>query len=188
MADHFLEFSEVIPRLTPEEEEWLRQQLRPAVVRQGKLYDREWAELNLGDATPDWEGGRFLYDFPDLEERDSNFADFEWELCDDSPGSEIGAHLWLHSGEGGDLEAVGHLVQKFLRQFRPQDGWCLTYATWCSKPRVGEFGGGAMFVTTYEIRWQNAYDWVEQQRKAWQRKQRKADQKKDPTGGPETPT
>jgi hypothetical protein len=120
------------------------------------------------------------------EERDSTFADFEWEFADDHDTPDgWGRHLWLHSGEGGDLEAVAHLVQKFLRQFRPSDGWSLTYATWCSKPRVGDFGGGALFVTALEIRWQNAYDWVGRQQKAWQRKLRQAE---DETTPPEDTT
>ena len=46
----------------------------------------------------------------------------------------------------------------------------LTYATTCSKPRVGEFGGGAVFVTAHEIKWQNAYDFVEQERTAFEAK------------------
>jgi len=35
---------------------------------------------------------------------------------------------------------------------------------------VGEFGGGAVFVTANKIKWQNAYDFIEQQRTAFEAK------------------
>jgi hypothetical protein len=62
------------------------------------------------------------------------------------------------------------LVTKFLKEFRPDQCWSLTYATTCSKPRVGEFGGGAVFVTADAISWQNAYGFIEEQRAAFQQK------------------
>jgi hypothetical protein len=65
-------------------------------------------------------------------------------------------------------------VQKFLKKFRPDQCWSLTYATTCSKPRAGEFGGGAVFVTADEIKWQNAYDFIEDQRAAFKAKRSKA--------------
>jgi hypothetical protein len=33
----------------------------------------------------------------------------------------------------------------------------------CSKPRAGEFGGGAVFVTADAICWQNTYDFIGQE-------------------------
>ena len=76
----------------------------------------------------------------------------------------------------GSPERVAHLVQKFLRQFRPKECWSLTYATICSKPRVGEFGGGAVFVTADTKVWKNAYDFVEAQREAFRKRQQIRDQ------------
>ncbi len=67
----------------------------------------------------------------------------------------------------GDVSNVAWLVQKFLKKFRPDQCWSLTYSATCSKPRVGEFGGGAVFVTADTIRWQNAYDFIEEQRAAF---------------------
>jgi hypothetical protein len=64
------------------------------------------------------------------------------------------------------------LVQKFLRHCRHDQCWSLTYATTCSKLRLGEFGGGAVFITADDIRWNNSYDFVEEQRKAFERHQR----------------
>ncbi len=62
---------------------------------------------------------------------------------------------------------AAHLVQKFLKQFAPNDSWSLTWATTCSKPRAGEFGGGAVFVTASDIKWNDSYDFVEQQAEAF---------------------
>ena len=67
--------------------------------------------------------------------------------------------------DGADLERVAHFVQQFLKSFRPGDCWSLTYATTCSKPRVGEFGGGAVFVTAAEIKWDNAHDFVDRSKR-----------------------
>jgi hypothetical protein len=39
----------------------------------------------------------------------------------------------------------------------------LTYANTCEKPRVGEFGGGAMFVTADNIVWEDSYTFVAEQ-------------------------
>ena len=55
------------------------------------------------------------------------------------------------------------------RSSRPDQCWSLTYATTCSKPRLGEFGGGAVFVTADNIRWNNSYDFVAEQRNAFER-------------------
>jgi hypothetical protein len=65
-------------------------------------------------------------------------------------------------------------VQKFLTKFRPDQCWSLTYSTTCSKPRVSEFGGGAVFVTAETIQWQNAYDFIEDQRVAFAAKRDEA--------------
>ena len=73
-------------------------------------------------------------------------------------------YLWLHADTYGEPAHVAWLIQKFLKRFRPDQCWSLTYANTCSKPRVGEFSGGAVFVTANEIKFQDASDFVEQQR------------------------
>ena len=68
----------------------------------------------------------------------------------------------------GDPTHVAWLVRKFLARFRPDECWSLTFATTCSKPRAGEFGGGAVFVTARGSRSQDGYSFVEDQAKAFQ--------------------
>ncbi|MCH8890822.1 MAG: hypothetical protein IH827_07080 [Myxococcales bacterium] len=62
------------------------------------------------------------------------------------------------------VERIAHVVRKFLATFRLQQCWSLTYAATCSKPRVGEFGGGGVFVTAEDVIWFDADQFVEQQR------------------------
>ena len=67
-----------------------------------------------------------------------------------------GRYLCLFSDGNGDLDQVVLLVQKFLRAFRPTETWTITYATTCSKPRCGAFGGGAGIITADNIEWRDA--------------------------------
>ena len=172
MANNYLDFSEVIAGLTPEEEDWFRSQL--ATVR--VFGDREYAEDQVPDGLDpceaDWIGCRAYRDVPDCAEhaKDMGMEDpgFEFSFADDHDTPDgWRRHLWIHAGEWGYVDGAAQLVRKFLRRFRPDQCWSLTYATICSKLRVGEFGGGAVFVTADEIRWQNAYEFVEQERAAF---------------------
>jgi hypothetical protein len=173
MADNYLEFSEVIADLSQEEADWLRSQLETVHV----FADREYREDQVPDdpdpGEADWIGCRAYRDVPECAEyvRDLGMEGpgFVYSLDDDHDTLGNGRrHLWIHAGEWGYVDGAARLVRKFLKRFRPDQCWSLTYATVCSKPRVGEFGGGAVFVTADEIRWQDAYDFVEQQRAAFQ--------------------
>ena len=94
------------------------------------------------------EGFGALYQFDTDDERDG------W-----------GRHLWFYAEEVGDPEQVVCLVQKFLRRFRPDQYWSLTFACTCSKPRVGAFDGGAVFVTANDIKWQDVHGFIEAEAK-----------------------
>jgi len=53
-----------------------------------------------------------------------------------------------------------NFAQKFLKKFRPEDGFYLCWAYTCSKPWRGEFGGGAAVVTAKSMRWMDSHDWA----------------------------
>ena len=163
MANNYLELSEVLPHLTAEEEAWLREQLQCVYIFDGREHPEDGLPSDLDAADADWYGCRAWRDLEgyDPEGEPVGFA-YEFDGDHDTPDG-WGRHVWLHAEESADLERIAHLVRKFLQQFRQQACWSLTYATGCSKPRVGEFGGGAMFVTADEVRWQDAYDFVEAQ-------------------------
>ena len=144
MADNYLEFSEILDNLTVEETAWLEQQL---------------------DEDPETGCPVFLADYEDRDPDDEycGFA-YSFEEC----GGK--RQLWVRAEESGNADHAAHLVQKFLKKFRPHECWSLTYPTTCSKPRVGEFGGGAVFVTADTIQWENAYGFIEDQRAAFEAK------------------
>lgn len=174
MADNWLQFSEVIPNLTAEQEEWLKHPLEGIAVVDGKEYPYELGDdevkvgrKKLAAKKAEFAGCRAYRDMTEYDfDMHSHQIGFEYEF-DDDHDTGWGHYIWLHADEGAELDLVAHLVQKFLRKFRPKDCWSLTYATTCSKPRVGEFGGGAVFVTAAEIKWQNSYEFVENCRRAF---------------------
>ncbi len=166
MADNYVEFSEVLPQLTDAEIAWLRDQLQSIVV----VNDREHlvgslpAEVEEKQAT--WRGPCFLHNCDDVNGWGDE-VEFSYGFAFDDRNTEWGHHLWVYSDEHGSIDQVAWLVQKFLRQFRPRDCWTLTYAATCSRPRAGEFGGGAVIVTASEIHWEDAHSIAENARRAW---------------------
>lgn len=127
MANNYLEFSEVIENLTPEEIEWWK---------------------------PD-QNGCFCYN--EVNETD----DIDASLDEDNK------LVWFRADESGDVEIIAKVVQKFLKQFRPNDFFSLTWSCTCSKPRIGEFSGGGMFITANEMKFFSVEEWVEQVKKEW---------------------
>ncbi len=172
MADHYLEFSATITHLTDEQIDWLRNQLETIHV----IDDVEYTEDKLPDAANSgddrnatWTGCRAYRDMEDYDGKYGGDVGFEYSFSEDVD-EDRGRHLWIYSQEHGYVDHVAHLVQKFLRKFRPDQCWSLTYAGTCSKPRVGDFGGGVVFVTTTAIKYFNAWEFVEQQEKRYKRK------------------
>ena len=163
MANHYLQFSEVLPHLSDEEERWLQHQLEFVLVFGDKEYLNGDLPEELDPADAEWAGCRAYRDLDGYESDLDEFAGFDCSFSDDLHGN-CGRHLWLYSEECGCVDRVAHFIQKFLREFRPDQCWSLTYATTCSKPRVGEFGGGAVFVTADDIKWQNAHEFIEHER------------------------
>jgi len=170
VADNYLQFSEVVARLKKKEEAWLTKQLQPIRVFANKEYPEDAVPAELADTDADWTGVRFLRDKTD-HDPDWDALGFEYSFHDDHDKGGWGRHLWVYAEESGCPDNIAWLVQKFLKKFRPDQCWSLTYSTTCSKPRAGEFGGGAVFVTADTIRWESAYGFIEDQRAAFQRKE-----------------
>lgn len=160
MADSYLEFSEVLPCMTADEEAWLRTQLEIVYVFGEQEYAEGHLPEELDSAEAAWYGCRAWRDLEDYEPDESTPVGFAWEFHDDQGPRGWGRHAWFHAEENGDPWRVAHVVQKFLRRFRPDQCWSLTYALTCSKPCAGEFGGGGLFVTAEAIRFVDAHDFV----------------------------
>jgi hypothetical protein len=54
--------------------------------------------------------------------------------------------ICIFSEDAGNVDAVLEYVRLCARKFDLQGDWGFTYAETCSKPRVGEFGGGAIIM------------------------------------------
>ena len=141
VADNYLQFSEVVANLTTPEEEWLKEQLQPIRVFADKEYPEDAVPAELADTDADWTGVRFLRDNTD-HDPDWDVLGFEYNFHDDHDKGGWGRHLWVYAEESGCPENVAWLVQKFLKKFRPDQCWSLTYSTICSKPRVANLAAG----------------------------------------------
>jgi hypothetical protein len=169
MADNYLQFSETLDALTPEEATWLRHQLEPIAVVDGTEHPEDDDAVRNCETEPSFQGPRFLQDYEDLcDDADEQGFHVQFQTGDSN-------YAWFSADEHGDADRLAHLIQKFLKRFRPDQCWSLTYATTCSKLRAGEFGGGAVFVTADEIKWQSSHAFVEQQRAAFEAAKRPAE-------------
>lgn len=155
MADYYVEFSETLPQLSAAEAAWLANQLQCVVLIGETEYSADQVSDLVDAETVIWHGPRFLRGATGYEESPEQAA-FCYEFCEDTADGQCTRYLWLYSEDHADLEQVALLVQKFLREFRPQAVWTMTYATTCSKLRYGAFGGGAGIVTADAIVWHDA--------------------------------
>jgi hypothetical protein len=127
MANNYMQFSEAIGSLTEDEAAWITEKL-----------------TQLDDPCRD-----------DLEDWQQSIAQtgwlgFSWQI----EGEGADRQLWIHHGdESGSVEAIPDFIQAFLAKFRPNDYFTLEWATWCSKPRIREFSGGAIFITATDVYW-----------------------------------
>ncbi|HBO44908.1 MAG TPA: hypothetical protein DD670_13465 [Planctomycetaceae bacterium] len=181
MADNYLEFSEVLDGLTEEEEAWLKHQLEIVCVfgEQECPQDALPDEWDLTKA--DWVGCRAYRDMPDYESNHYAHAGFGYAFDDPSEHDREneGKSLHIYSEDWGNLDGVAHLVRKFLKRFRPGECWSLTWSETCSKPRIGNFGGGWMFVTAERVEWGDTFSQAEA---LWKNFQQQAEGETDGEG------
>lgn len=137
MSDSYTVFSESIPDLTPEEEKWVVDV--PLWDDDGIDDDEEKLKKALIDYGLDLQDVSCVDSFPRFEQRT---VDGDW---------------WIHSDDNCDLEHVACVVQGFIRKFRPELVFKLTWATYESKPLVGAFGGGWLVVSKDKTVWGNSW-------------------------------
>jgi hypothetical protein len=142
MADNYVQFSEVVPALTAEEQGWVERTLGgDDDADLGRILRK--AGIRTRDVDPDdWPG-------------------FEWEVA--KPGND----LWLYAQGSSNAAHAGQFVRALLARFRPGDCWSLAWAETCCRPRVGEFGGGRLFVTADCVRVFTAAGWLAERRRAF---------------------
>lgn len=153
MANNFLQYSEILEGLTKEEAQWCAKLLGLAgdPTDSSHFDDEGNPETELAElARTLWPDGEPHYNTGTIEERENA----TWGV-------------WFYSEEGDEPYIVGQIVQEFLKKFRPGKGltWKLEWATWCSRPRIGEFGGGVMLVTEHKILLKATEDLAEDMKK-----------------------
>lgn len=82
--------------------------------------------------------------------------------------------IWIYGEDFGDPHTAAEIVQRFLKECRPDGCFSLTWATTCSKMRLSEFSGGGVFVTADDIKWVNAYTFVEDAEIEWRENKNKS--------------
>lgn len=118
-----------------------------------------------------------------LDEEREDLADLPW-YCDAAESIDFSRYIdrdecciHFYAEESGDLESLEALIKKFIRKFRPDFIFSVTWADTCSKMRVGEFGGGAMVVSRFKTQWMNTYNYVEATTKTLQKRLAKGKKK-----------
>lgn len=67
--------------------------------------------------------------------------------------------LWLHSdAEWSTPELAANFIQAYLTFFNIDGGIFMSWASYCSKPRINEANGGAVVITKNTQIWVNSYD------------------------------
>lgn len=149
MANNYTNFSAMYRGMLKKEVQWLEEFLTP-------LDDDDAEDQELTDK---WLKARDIPDWYDDEPE--YWPHFQFRIEKDGRRYAI----WFYADEGGNLDIIAHVMQKFLAKFRPDDHFSMQWADTCSKLREDEFGGGAMFVTAKKAYWTNSYSWVEDMHK-----------------------
>jgi len=148
LADNYVLFSEVLPALNRKEQAWVTRLLTGSC--------EDWAaELAAAGI--------------DIDPDDEVWPGFQWEIL-----AARRSDLWLYTDESGNVRHVTQFVKALLHRFRPKDSWSMTWAEICSRPRIGEFGGGSAFVTSRGVQFHNAHQWVAKRASLFASKARKA--------------
>lgn len=94
--------------------------------------------------------------------------DFDYRLAEEEEDGGALWSLWLH-GETLSYILTG-FVQRFLTRHRSDQYVSISYAATCSRPLIGEFGGGAVFITAQAAVWWDETAWLDQQIASFKRR------------------
>ena len=131
MASNYEQFSEAIPNITPEEKEWLQRVLN----------------LEIED---DEDFKTIRQEFPDCA-REGDWPGFNFKFDEDGD-------FWFYAEEVYNEINLVTILSAFLKKFRPETVLIITIACSCSKPRIGEFGGGWLAISAKEYAGGNTWD------------------------------
>lgn len=173
MATSYTTFSFVVPLDTDEEREWASDALaflaafansdgERCCIHCGAALERALALVGVDDGTlvavHDGEGDDC--DRHELNVLDAILPEFGEGGCVGYEAEVDADGLWIHSDGSGTPEDVVPLLQAFLARFAPEGAMGFTWADSCSRPLLGEFGGGAVFVTATTAEWMTSWQWL----------------------------
>jgi len=158
MANNYLSFSEEIADLTEEEKKWVE-----AIPDRGDFEDNDAYEDEAA-----WQKayaevlekhGIDAYDCI-TEGNIDQFPHFTSVI------QECGWWISTRDDEWGYPGHVACCVQGFIKKFRPDYVFKLTWCEYCDKMRIGEFGGGWLLVDAERVEYGNVWQAVEDEAKA----------------------
>jgi hypothetical protein len=137
MANNYQLWSEIVENLSDEEIEWIKDALT-------------WSPTEEEERDPNFE-------CPAWYDRDAEGCGFDYNL------DKKARSLHVYSEENGNLDSLVDFLQEFINRFRPEMLFVITWAETCSKPRIGQFGGGAVVIHRDGARWLTAWAWAREQ-------------------------
>jgi hypothetical protein len=154
MANNYTQFSECIPDITSDERAWLERQLETDALDEIVAILSDPEGYTPEEVAAAEERGKEIVLLPAY--RESGCLGFEHEFYEND--------FVLYTEESGDVEIIIPLVQEFIRRFRPDYQFTLTWAGTCSKSRIGEFGGGAIYVDRDAVDYVNTWEWAQRRK------------------------
>jgi hypothetical protein len=93
----------------------------------------------------------------DLELEDYCYCGFNCEAANEHD-------LWVYGDESVNVDQIASFFEWVMYKFQLPEPIAFMWADYCSKPRLGEQGGGACFITQDGTRWMSTYGWLEKQK------------------------
>lgn len=134
MANNYLQFSTELALNNDEEKEWMKRYL--------PLFDGECegAPELLKSLAREAELAGTPEGYLAIKRLVTDECCTSWQLDKDD-------RVWFYAEECGEPKMILALVHVFLARFNRDDTFTLTWASYCSKLRLDEFGGGAGYAT-----------------------------------------
>ena len=159
MANSYLEFSEAIGDITEEEKKWIEGIPDRGDYEDNEKYEDEdaWMKAYAEALTAYGISGQEMLDEGNID----MFPNFTCVI--DTAGD-----WWLstHDYEWGYPHHAAMVVQGFIKKFRPDFVFKLTWCEYCDKPRIGEFGGGWLVVDKDRVVFGNVWQAADDEAKA----------------------
>jgi hypothetical protein len=131
----------------------------PVTEEQGRWLEAAWRSLDSIDGS----GAPDIAPPEGLTLEDEDYVPCNLEIM--AAVDEAGSKAWLYSEEGVDAETLARVLWQFLKHFDRNDGIGIEVALTCSKPRVGQFGGFAIWVTKDGVEAWSTSGWLAQKEK-----------------------